>query len=295
MRILVTGSRGQVSRSLIERAGTRTGMDFVAVGRPELDLEQPGSAERIIADVAPDVVINAAAYTAVDQAESEPDRAFRVNADGAGEAAAAARRIGVPIVQISTDYVFDGSAREPYDEAAAPNPLNVYGRSKLEGEEQVRAANRDHLILRTSWVFSPFGHNFVKSMIAAAEQRDELSVVDDQSGCPTSALDFAEGILVMLERFSADGGEIVPGTYNLAGSSPATWFSLAREIMRACAERGRPSANVRPIATADWPAAAARPMNSRLDSSKFARDFGYWVRPWEECLPDIVDRLTAER
>src|SRR3954452_12728393 len=185
MKVLVIGSSGQLAQSLLERAVGRGGIALRAIGRPEIDLEVAGAASSAIAAAAPDVVINAAAYTAVDQAEDEPERAFRINADAAGEIAAATAG-KARLVHVSTDYVFDGTAEGAYGENAEPNPLNVYGRSKLAGEANVRSANPEHVIVRTSWVYSPFGRNFVATMMAAAERNDHLAVVDDQRGCPTS-------------------------------------------------------------------------------------------------------------
>lgn len=290
MRVLVVGAQGQVARSLVERAGNSPKIEIAAAGRSELDLEQPGSGAKAIADFAPDLVINAAAYTAVDQAESEPDRAFRINAEGAGELAAAAAAVNAPIIQISTDYVFDGSAAEPYDESALPDPLNVYGRSKLAGEEQVRVANPRHVIVRTAWVYSPFGRNFAKTMVNAARSRDMLTVVDDQKGSPTSSLDLADALLHMIER------ELPLGeTYHIAGTGSTSWCGFAQAIMAECRKLGLPAADVRPIASAEWPTDARRPVNSALNSCRFERDFGYSMPPWEESLPEIVHRLGCSR
>src|SRR5689334_13543002 len=242
MKVLVTGARGQLARSLVERADSVPEFEIIAVGRPQLDLERTGSAKRVIDEIAPDLIINAAAYTAVDEAEREPDRAYRINADAAGEVAAAALGCGAPIIQISTDYVFDGSAAEAYDETATPNPINVYGMSKLAGEEQVRAANPRHVIVRTAWVYSPFGRNFVRTIMAAAQSRDTLTVVDDQRGTPTSALDLAGGVLQMLKR-ELPLGEI----YHLAGQGSTSWCAFAAAIMDECRRRGLPAADVQPI------------------------------------------------
>lgn len=289
--MLVTGSQGQLARSLMERGNGRAGMEILAIGRPELDLEIPGSAAALIGSVAPDVVINAAAYTAVDQAEDEPERAMRINGEAAGEIAAAARAVGAPVIQISTDYVFDGTSDVPYTEDAPTNPLNVYGRSKLAGEELVREANPDHLILRTSWVYSPFGHNFVKTMMRLAETRDKISVVADQVGNPTSALDLADAILRTLEPRAADGATGLGRTYHLAGKGSASWFQFAQYIFEECRALGLPSAEVQPIATASWPTKAARPPNSRLDSSLFARQFSYEIANWKESTSKTLRML----
>src|SRR4051794_12803168 len=270
MKVLVTGTQGQLARSLVERGSRRVGIDILAVGRPELDMEAPGSAERVIAVAAPDVVINAAAYTAVDQAEDEPDRAFRVNAAAAGEVATAAARIGASVIHISTDYVFDGRGTEAYSEDGATNPQGVYGRSKLEGEEQVRAANPRSTIMRTAWVYSPFGRNFVKTMLAASQTRDVLTVVDDQRGNPSSALDLADGLFSILDSWRAGPRTGSGETYHLAGTGTTSWCGFARRIMTECREQGLRAAEVEAIRTADWPTRAARPKNSALSSAKFA-------------------------
>lgn len=287
MKIFVVGGRGQLARSLAERA---VGYELIVAGRPELDLEVPGSANAAIRRAAPDLVINAAAYTNVDGAEDEQPRAFRINADGAEEIAAASKALGVPIIQLSTDYVFDGSGSDAYAEAAAVAPLGVYGRSKLAGEERVRAINPKHLILRTAWVYSPFGHNFVKTMFNAADQRDELRVVADQRGSPTSALDLADALLRLLDRWNGQGA-----TYHLAGSGEASWYDLACEVMSARKRLGLRTAEIEPIATADWPTKAKRPRNSVLDSGKFERDFGFRLPDWRRSIGGVVERLVASR
>jgi dTDP-4-dehydrorhamnose reductase len=294
MKVLVTGREGQLARSLAERAAGRGDVELLAVGRPELDFEVPGSAARAIADASPDVVINAAAYTAVDQAEDEPERAFRINADAAGEVAEAASKAGAAIIQLSTDYVFDGRSAEPYSEDSATNPVNVYGRSKLAGEEQVRAANPNHLIVRTSWVYSPFGRNFVKTIMAAARDREVLTVVDDQRGCPTSALDLAEALLTVAEDWRQRRATGLGETYHLAGGGTTSWSGFAQAIMEHCRALGLPVADVRPIRTADWPTKAARPINSTFDCTKLARDFGFSMPQWRDSLPAVVERIAGQ-
>jgi dTDP-4-dehydrorhamnose reductase len=294
MRVLVTGVEGQLARSLVERGAARPQIEVIAIGRPRLDLEIPGSGAQAIADVQPDVVINAAAYTAVDQAEDEPDRAFRINAEAAGEMAAATESFGARFIQISTDYVFDGRKDGPYAEDAKPNPLGIYGRTKLAGEEAVRLANPHRTIVRTAWVYSPFGHNFVKTIIGAAGTRDVLNVVDDQHGNPSSALDLAEGLMSLLEVWRGGGAAGLGETYHLAGTGSTTWCGFAQAIMAECRKRGLPVAEIRPIAMVDWPTKAARPANSVMSSAKFARDFGYTMPQWENSLAAVVDRLAAE-
>lgn len=292
MKILVTGREGQLARSLIERASGRNGIGLVAMGRPELDLGRSGSAAHAIEAFRPDVVINTAAYTAVDRAEEEPDLAMRINADAAAEVAEAAARIGASVIHISTDYVFDGTAAGAYAEDAPAAPLGVYGRTKLAGEEQVRAANPRNVIIRTAWVYSPFGRNFVKTMMAAARTRDVLTVVDDQLGNPSSALDLADGLLAMFGRWR-DRPELGLGkTYHLAGTGSTNWCGFARAIMAECERLGLPAAQVEPIPTADWPTKAVRPINSQLSSERFARDFGFAMAPWEEALTRVIERLA---
>lgn len=288
MKVLIIGRDGQLGRSLLERAEGRR-LELVAVGRQEADLAVPGSAAQAISAASPDVVINAAAYTAVDQAEDEPELAFRINADAAGEAAEAARAAGAALIQISTDYVFDGRSTEPYSEDAPTNPLGVYGRSKLAGEEAVRAATPDHVILRTAWLYSPFGRNFVRTMVEAAKTRDRVRVVDDQHGSPTSALDVADGLLAMMEKWPSGLGE----TYHLACSGAASWFDLAVQVMASCRHAGLPAAKVEPIATGDWPTRATRPRNSALDSRKFAGNFGFVMPDWRSSVTEVVRRLAA--
>jgi dTDP-4-dehydrorhamnose reductase len=294
MRVLVTGAQGQLARSIVERAAAHPQSEIIALGRPQLDLEVAGSGEQAIGAVRPDVVINAAAYTAVDQAEDEPERAQRINAEAAREVAAAAATIGARVIQISTDYVFDGRADGAYAEDAAPNPLGVYGRTKLAGEEEVRAANPEHFILRTAWVYSPFGRNFVKTMMDAAQSRETLGVVDDQRGSPSSALDLADGLFRILEIWGQGSEAGLGETYHLAGTGSASWCGFARAIMAECRKRGLPAAEIRPIATADWPTKAVRPANSVMSSARFERDFGFSMPRWEESLSKVIERLTGD-
>ena len=290
MKVLVTGTEGQLARSLVERGALHPEIELITLGRPELDLEQSGSGAAAVARIAPDIIINAAAYTAVDQAEDESERAFRINADAAGEIAAAAAKAGAPVIQLSTDYVFDGKGSGAYSEDAPVSPLGVYGRSKLAGEEQVRAANPRHAIVRTAWVYSPFGKNFVKSIVAAAGVRDRLTVVDDQRGSPSSALDLADGLLAMVKADSGWGE-----TYHLAGSGETSWCDFAREIMDQCAANGLPHVPVDPIRTEDWPTRAVRPRNSVLDSGKFSQTFGFVMPDWRASTREVVERLAREQ
>jgi dTDP-4-dehydrorhamnose reductase len=288
MRILVTGREGQLARSLAARASAHPQLCLQTVGRPELDLELPESIGTAIADAAPDVVVNAAAYTAVDQAEDEPERAFRINGAAAGEVAAAARRAGARIIQVSTDYVFDGAGKGAYTESAPTRSLGVYGRSKLEGELRVAEANPDHVILRTAWVYGPYGRNFVKTMLDAAARRDSVDVVSDQRGSPTASDDLADGIFAMVGAWRDRPPRGLGGTYHLAGTGEASRFDFAAAIFEEAERYGLPTASVRPIRTADRPARADRPANSALDSSLFAADFGYRAPHWRRSMAAVV-------
>ncbi|WP_095198622.1 dTDP-4-dehydrorhamnose reductase [Mesorhizobium carmichaelinearum] len=291
MRLVVTGRDGQVAASLLEAGQAHAGVEVVAIGRPELDLARPETVIDAIVVAKPDIVVSAAAYTAVDQAEDEPDLAFAVNATGAGKVAEAAARLGVPIIHLSTDYVFDGSASRPYIETDATAPLGVYGASKLAGEQAVAAAGPRHLILRTAWVYSPFGRNFVKTMLRLAADRDEISVVADQWGNPTSALDIADAILHAAAMLHGDKDFDAFGVYHLAGTGETNWSGFARHILDTSQASGGPWADVRDIATKDYPTKARRPANSRLSSAKFAAVFGWGAPEWRESTKRVVRRI----
>ena len=294
MKLLVTGRAGQLARSLAQRAVDHADVELRFAARPEVDLAKPGSLAAAIGSERPDVVVNAAAYTAVDEAENEPRLAQRINADAAGEAAAAAAEVGAAIIQISTDYVFDGNRDRPYREDDRVQPLGVYGRTKLTGEEQVRAANPRHAILRTAWLYSPFGRNFVQSMMTAARSRPVLTVVDDQRGSPTSALDLADAVLVLAGRWSSGGRPAGGATYHVAGSGVTSWCGLADAVMVECRTLGLPAAEVRPIATEDWPTRAERPRYSALDSGSFAAQIGVVLPDWRVSVRSVVRQLTRE-
>lgn len=291
MRLVVTGREGQVVSSLVERARTHLDVEVVTLGRPELDLAKPETIERALVATRPDLVVSAAAYTAVDQAEDEPDLAFAVNGIGAGHVAAAAARIGAPVIHLSTDYVFDGSGKGAYVEEDEPAPRSVYGASKLAGEQAVAKANPRHLILRTAWVYSPFGRNFVKTMLRLAADRDELAVVADQWGNPTSALDIADAILHVAAMLHGNKDFASYGVYHLAGTGETNWSGFARHILDTSQAFGGPYARVRDIATVDYPTKAQRPANSRLARTKFTSEFGWTAPEWRESTKEVVRRL----
>ncbi len=290
MKILVTGREGQVARSLAERG---TGHELVFAARPELDLADPASIERIVEAVGPELIVSAAAYTAVDKAEDEPALAMAVNGEGPGVLARVAGRIGAPIIHLSTDYVFDGSMDRPWREDDPVAPLGVYGATKLAGEQAVAASGATYAILRTAWVYSPFGSNFVRTMLRVAETRDTINVVEDQHGSPTSAFDIADAILAIAERWRVAPHDSANATYHFAGAGETDWAGFARAIFAESAGRGGPSALVNGIPTSDYPTRATRPANSRLDSEKFARTFGHRAPAWRESLAIVVERLVG--
>nr|WP_176024436.1 dTDP-4-dehydrorhamnose reductase [Brucella pseudintermedia] len=291
MKIAVTGREGQVVQSLIEKAAQRPDLEVIALGRPELDLTKPETVHSAIEAIQPDLVVSAAAYTAVDQAEDEQKLAFAVNATGAQAVAEAAKTCGVPVIHLSTDYVFAGDADEPYVETDATGPRSVYGSSKLEGERLVAQANPRHIIVRTAWVYSPFGKNFVKTMLKLAETRDVLSVVADQQGNPTSALDIADAIIRVADHLAATPDFSAYGIYHLAGTGDTNWSGFARAIFSESATLGGPTATVSDITTADYPTKAVRPANSRLSAAKFRRVFNWSAPHWQPSLQGVVSRL----
>ena len=292
MRIAVTGSKGQVATSLIERAGANA--EVVPLGRPAFDLTDRAVVVAGLEAARPDVVINAAAYTAVDKAEAEEADAVRVNGEGAGHVAEAAARLGVPLVHLSTDYVFDGALDRPYREDDPTAPTSAYGRSKLAGEKAVAERCENSVILRTAWVYSPFGANFVRTMLRLNETRDEVGVVADQRGNPTSALDIADALIATIAaRMKDDASPALRGVFHMTGSGEATWADLAETIFHQAAARGRRLTHVRRIATADYPTPARRPANSRLDNEKLARVYGVRLPEWRQSAAACCDRLLS--
>jgi dTDP-4-dehydrorhamnose reductase len=295
LRIAVTGKEGQVARSLIE-AGPLLEADILPLGRPELDLERPESIGPALIAARPDIVVNAAAYTAVDQAEREPRLVDALNNAGAGAVAAAARLLRVPIIHLSTDYVFDGAKSSPYLEEDAVAPTGAYGVSKLAGEQAVATANRDHVILRTAWVYAPYGQNFVRTMLALAQTRDEVRVVDDQHGCPTYAPDIAVAIIAIARRILNDPSEPrFRGLFHLAGREETSWAGFAEAIFSFLAAKGSRYPVLVPIPSADYVTAARRPANSRLDCAKLLRVYGIQLPSWRESLERCLERLTVDQ
>ena len=282
MKLLVFGKTGQVARELILQGSAH---EITALGRDQADLSDPEACAAIIAQSNADAVINAAAYTAVDKAEEEEDLATVINGDTPGAMARACAAKDIPFLHVSTDYVFDGTGETPWSPSDPVAPQNAYGRSKLAGEEAVRAAGGPHFILRTSWVFSAHGANFVKTMLRLSETRDHLTVVADQIGGPTAARDIARALLAIAPQLANRSG----GTYHFAGQPSVSWADFAREIF---AKSGR-NMQVADIPTSDYPTPAKRPLNSRMDCADLTTDFGVAIPDWRASLGEVLRDLEA--
>jgi dTDP-4-dehydrorhamnose reductase len=292
--ILIAGKRGRVAQDLVAQA-QRLGIEVRALGRRELDVENPETIARVIAAQAPRAIINAAAVGSFDEAERDPGRAFALNRDGAGHLAAAARRAGVPFLHLSSDYVFDGAKRAPYVEDDPVVPLSRYGRSKAEGEQAVLDAAPSALIVRTSWVYGPHGANFLTAMLRHAETQDETRVVADQYGTPTAGADLARALFGIVERLTEERAAVAPGIYHVAGTGVTSWLGFAEAIFAGWARRGHRVPRIVPIRLADWTSTAPRPHYSALDSGKVARVFGIRMPRWEESLEECLELLDRTR
>ncbi len=291
--VLVTGGSGQVGGALAAMAEVE-GFRFVAPGRDELDLLRPSSFAAFLASRPWAAIINAAAYTAVDKAESEVEEAWRINALAPAVLAREAAGAGVPLVHVSTDYVFSGASARPYREDDAVAPLGVYGASKAAGEQGVRTGGGRFAIVRTSWVVSAQRANFLKTMLRLGAERDVLRVVADQQGAPTSARDLA-GALALIARALACDPAASSGTFHFANAGATTWADFAAEIFRLSAQRGGPSARVEPITTADYPTPARRPACSLLSTESIQKLYGVTPRPWQAAIADIIAELIPSR
>jgi dTDP-4-dehydrorhamnose reductase len=294
MRLYVIGAGGQVARSLREVAAVHPNVIIGVGSRPNVDLLNPSSIVAAIAAFKPDVVINPAAYTAVDRAEAEPKLAFAINRDGAKAVAFASKEQDIPIIHLSTDYVFDGRKDDAYLETDNTNPQGIYGRSKLDGEIAIANGNPRHVILRTSWVYAPFGNNFVRTMLRLAGERDRLRVVNDQRGCPTYAPDIAVAIVSIASKL-LEWRQDYAGVTHLAGPDAITWYEFAREIFRESTKRGGPSPAIDPITTAEYPTAALRPANSELSTKRLQSIFGITLPSMKVSLANCMDRIFKER
>ena len=286
--ILVTGGTGQLASALAGCAGVR------CVGRPAFDFDRPETIEAVFRAAAPRVVVNAAAYTAVDAAESDVEAAYRANRDGPAILARLCAEADIPLIHVSTDYVFDGAKAEPYVETDPVAPQGVYGASKLAGEQAVMASGAKAIILRTAWVYAATGKNFVRTMLAVGKSRPRLTVVADQQGCPTAAADLGDAILAIIARVDATGWQAgYRGIFHAAGTGATTWFGLAAATFEEAGRHGAAVPEVAPIATADWPTPAKRPANSRLDCGRLHAVFGVRLPPWRDSLNRTVAAIFA--
>ncbi len=294
MKFLLTGKNGQVGFEL-QRALAPLG-EVVAVDRSTCDLADPDAIRALIAGLRPDFIVNPAAYTAVDRAESDETAAHAINAIAPGVIGEAARAIGAVVVHYSTDYVFDGTGEGTYRESDTPNPQSVYGRTKLAGEQALQASGADHLIFRTSWVFGAHGGNFAKTMLRLAGERDVLKVVADQYGAPTPAALLADATAQVLGRLQREGRHGFPfGLYHLVADGVTTWHAYAQAVVSAAAAAGKPlkiaAADIEAIQTSAYPVPAPRPANSRLNTDQFRQAFGLRLPPWEEGLAHVLQQL----
>lgn len=291
MKILITGSKGQLSQALqLALAGEGK---VLALGHKVLDLAEPTQIRHQVRLLRPDLIINAAAYTAVDPAQGDRDQAFAVNATGPGVLAEEAAALGVPLIHYSTDYVFDGHKTEPYCEEDQPAPLSVYGASKLAGEQAIQAVGGEHLILRTSWVYSLQGRNFLLTMQRLLQERESLSVVDDEIGAPTWAGTIASVTTEMIRKWrNGTGGP--SGLYHLTATGETSWYGFACSIARHLEQQGLLRANIAPILSTDYPTAAQRPLNSRLSCARLQRDWNIELPDWEAALHQCLGSTNEE-
>ena len=290
--ILITGATGQVGRALVEEATSR-GLEFIAVSRPEFDFENLETVDACFARAKPDLVINAAAYTAVDAAETHPEAAKAGNHTGPERLAQLCAAADIPLIHISTDYVFDGTKGEPYVETDPTNPTGVYGLTKRDGENAVLATGCKAIILRTSWVYAPYGKNFVRTMLNAAKKMPVLRVVADQRGTPTAAPDLAVIILEIVEKIRKEEWKSAfRGIFHATNSGETTWHGFASAIFDEVGPLGHPVPQLKAITTADWPTPAQRPIDSRLNCEKLQQVFMLEMPSWHTRLPEILSLLV---
>jgi len=287
---LVTGAGGQIGRSLSDAANA-SAISLFGFDKQKLDITDYDHTARTIEAGAPDVIVNTAAFTNVDLAESESEVAFAVNRDGAGNLAKICRENGIPLIHLSTDFIFDGQKHDPYQEDDPADPLSVYGQSKLEGEHAVRGILEEHIIVRTSWVFSPYGKNFVKSILSAARQEKELRVVEDQTGCPTGAVEIAKTILEL--AVCTAGDNVTWGTFHYGATPPVSRYEFAVEIADQCKKTIGTAAAVRPVTAAAYSAPARRPKRAVLDCSLITDSYGIIPPPWHPALEKACRSILA--
>lgn len=294
MRLLCIGRDGQLARALLEQS-EKMGLDLTALGRPDVDLLQPETLDRALDEVAPDIVINAAAYTNVDGAEQDEEGAFALNHIAAERLAEATAAVSVPLIHISTDYVFDGTLERAYLETDPVTPTGIYGKSKLAGETAVAKANPHHVILRTAWLYSPFGKNFLKTMLRLAETGQPLRVVNDQFGNPTSALDLAQAVLQICQQIDVEAERNAWGVYHAAARGVTNWAEFAEAIFIESAALNGPTARVESIPSEAYPTPVKRPSDSSLSCQKLSSVFGISLPQWQRSVRPTVARVLSEK
>lgn len=290
MKILVTGANGQVDTS-IRNCPTAKNHEIITIGRPEIDLSEYDKLKSTIKKAMPDVIISSAAYTAVDRAESDAELAYSINALAPQAIGEVAAEIGVPVIHLSTDYVFSGDKIGAYIETDSTGPIGIYGKTKLEGEKLLAGATSNHVILRTAWVYSPYGNNFVKTMLRLGETRDELNVVADQYGCPTYAPEIARACIAIAERILMDKSPKLRGIFHLTGQGKANWAEFAKTIFLEAEKYTRNKVTINEITTDQYPTPAKRPANSLLSTQKLYDVYGLELDDWQKSTKECVNLL----
>jgi len=290
MKVIVIGANGQLGWEVCRR-GEKQGFDIVPLDIPEFDITESSAVEQAVSRSGISLVINASAYTAVDKAELEPELTFAVNRDGPAYLASSCAKIGIPLIHVSTDYVFDGTKQDPYLETDLPSPLGVYGKSKAVGETEVKSLLKEHIILRTSWLYGIHGNNFVKTMLRLGKEKEIVRVVADQYGCPTYAADLADAIMKITSQV-AEKYDIPWGTYHYCGKGVTTWHGFAEAIFNLARKRcSLVVKEIVPITTKEYPTPAKRPVYSVLDYSLLKKHFAVFPRPWQVSLADMINHL----
>jgi dTDP-4-dehydrorhamnose reductase len=290
MKLLIIGSKGQLGSELVIEC-KRNDFSFLALDLPEFNITDPSQVKKTLADFKPSIVINASAYTNVDMAETEPEIAYTVNSDGPANLAVSCDKNRIPIIHISTDYVFDGSKGQPYAESDPVSPLGIYGKSKEKGENKLRSILKQHIILRTSWLYSAYGNNFVKTMLKLGKEKEIIKVVSDQYGCPTCAADLAEAVVDISKQITQNF-KIAWGTYHYCGLGITTWHEFAKAIFEIASQyQIYKVSSVEAITTAQYPTKTKRPAFSALDCDLFKKHFGINIKPWQESLEKTIERI----
>jgi len=290
MKLLIIGSKGQLGSELV-RECKKNDFSYLALDLPEFNITDPYQVEKTFADFKPSIVINASAYTNVDKAETEPEIAFSVNSDGPANIAVSCDKNRIPIIHVSTDYVFDGSKGQPYAESDPVSPLGVYGKSKEEGESKLRSILKQHIILRTSWLYGAYGHNFVKTMLRLGIEKEIIKVVSDQYGCPTCAADLAKAVVDISKQITQNP-KIAWGTYHYCGLGITTWHKFAKAIFEIASQyQNYKVSSVEAITTAQYPTRTKRPAFSALDCGLIKKHFGISTKPWQESLEKTIERI----